>query len=68
LLDYIITEAAASQIQTYHPPQVPDLLQTPEYTRAVAATDPTLSSGPQDLVLEAMLTRHQLVLEEGRRN
>jgi len=65
-LDYLITEAAASQIQAYQPQQVPDLLQTPEYARAVAAADPALSSGPQDLLLEAMLTRQQLIMGERR--
>src|ERR1035437_7721423 len=39
-LDYLITEAAASQIHTYQPQQIPDLLQTPEYARAVAAAPP----------------------------
>jgi transcriptional regulator with XRE-family HTH domain len=63
-LDYLITEAAASQIQAYQPQQVPDLLQTQEYARAVAAADPTLSADPQNLVLEAMLTRQQLILGE----
>ena len=41
-LDYLITETAASQIQTYQPQHVPDLLQTQEYARAVAAADPAL--------------------------
>jgi len=59
-LDYLITETAASQIQTYQPQQVPDLLQTPDYTCAVAASDPTL----QDLILEAMVTRQQQILGE----
>ena len=63
-LDYLITEAAASQIQAYQPQQVPDLLQTREYARAVAAADPVLSAGPQDLILDAMLTRQQLILGE----
>jgi len=64
-LDYLITEAAASRIQTYQP-QVPDLFQTQDYARAVAAADPTLSPGPQDLVLEAMLARQQLIVGEWR--
>ncbi len=63
-LDYLITEAAASRIQTYQPQQVPDLLQTPEYAHAVAAADPTLLPGTQDLLLEALLTRQQLILGE----
>lgn len=65
-LDYLITEAAASQIQTYQPQQIPDLLQTQEYARAVAAADPALSPGTQDLLLEALLTRQQLILGERR--
>jgi transcriptional regulator with XRE-family HTH domain len=65
-LDYLITEAAASRIEAYQPQQVPDLLQTREYARAVAAADPALSAGPRDLVLEAMLTRQQLILGERR--
>jgi transcriptional regulator with XRE-family HTH domain len=65
-LDYLITEAAASQIQTYQPQQVPDLLQTQDYARAVTAADPTLSSGLQGLILEAMLTRQQLIMGERR--
>jgi transcriptional regulator with XRE-family HTH domain len=65
-LDYLITETAASQIQTYQPQHVPDLLQTQEYARAVAAADPALPVGTQDLVLEAMLTRQQVILGERR--
>jgi transcriptional regulator with XRE-family HTH domain len=65
-LDYLITEAAASRIQAYQPQQVPDLLQSQEYARAVAAADPALSAGAQDLALEAMLTRQQLILGERR--
>jgi hypothetical protein len=65
-LDYLITEAAASRIEAYQPQQVPDLLQTREYARAVAAADPALPAGPRDLVLEAMLTRQQLILGERR--
>jgi hypothetical protein len=65
-LDYLITEAAASRIEAYQPQQVPDLLQTPDYARAVAAADPALPSGPQDLLLEAMLTRQQLILADQR--
>jgi transcriptional regulator with XRE-family HTH domain len=62
-LDYFITEAAASQIQAYQPQLVPDLLQTQEYARAVIGADP---AGVQDLVIEAMLTRQQVILEERR--
>jgi transcriptional regulator with XRE-family HTH domain len=65
-LDYFITEAAASQIQDYQPQQIPDLLRTQEYARAVVAADPTLPPGPHDLILEALLTRQQLILGERR--
>ena len=47
-LDYLIIETAASQIQAYQPQQVPDLLQTQEYARAVAAADPALPVGTQE--------------------
>jgi transcriptional regulator with XRE-family HTH domain len=65
-LDYLITETAASQIQAYQPQLVPDLLQTREYARAVIRADPAVPAGAQDLVLEAMLTRQQVILEERR--
>src|ERR1017187_2350800 len=51
-LDYLITEAAASRIEAYQPQQVPDLLQTQEYARAVASADLALPADTHDLVLE----------------
>lgn len=63
-LDYLITETAATQIQSYQPQQIPDLLQTPEYARALAAADPSLPPDTQALFLEAMVTRQQLTLGE----
>ena len=65
-LDYLIIEAAASRIEVYQSQQVPDLLHTREYARAVAAADPTLPPGTQDLFLEAMLTRQRLISAERR--
>ncbi len=65
-LDYLITETAASQIQTYQSQLVPGLLQTQEYARAVIGADPAVSAGTQDLFLEAMLTRQQVILGERR--
>jgi hypothetical protein len=43
---------------------VPDLLQTPEYARAVIGADPAIQAGAHELVLEAMLTRQQVILVE----
>jgi transcriptional regulator with XRE-family HTH domain len=65
-LDYLITETAASQIQAYQPQLVPDLLQTREYAHAVIRADPSVPAGAQDLVLEAVLTRQQVILKERR--
>jgi hypothetical protein len=42
-LDYLITEAAASQIQAYQPQQIPDLLQTPAPAAASSWTAPQAS-------------------------
>ena len=63
-LDYLITETAASQIQAYQPQQVPDLLQTAEYARTVIGANPAVPAAARDLVLEAMLTRQQVILGE----
>jgi transcriptional regulator with XRE-family HTH domain len=65
-LDYLITEATASKILAYQPQQVPDLLQTQEYARAIAAADPALPPSEQGAVVEAMLTRQQVILVERR--
>src|SRR6201988_1586383 len=39
-LDYVIMESAASEIMTYEAQLIPDLLQTDEYARAIAAAEP----------------------------
>ena len=65
-LDYLITETVASQIQVYQPQLVPDLLQTREYACEVVGADPAVPPGAQVLVLEAMLTRQQVILDERR--
>src|SRR5260370_27069777 len=63
-LDYLITQTAGTRTQAYPPHLVPDLLQTREYARAVIGVDPAVPAGAQDLVLEAMLTRQQMILGE----
>jgi transcriptional regulator with XRE-family HTH domain len=62
LLDFIILEAAASQIMVYQPQLVPDLLQIPEYARAFADVDPCLSADARDPMTEAILTRQRMIL------
>jgi transcriptional regulator with XRE-family HTH domain len=65
--DFIIMEAAASQILGYEPHRVPDLLQTAQYALAVADADPALTSdGQRALVVEATLARQAIVLGERR--
>jgi transcriptional regulator with XRE-family HTH domain len=46
-LDYVVVESAASQIMTYEAQLVPDLLQTDDYARAVAAAEPRYATAQQ---------------------
>ena len=65
--DFIIMEAAASEILAYEEHRVPDLLQTPDYALAVAGADPALTSdGQRALAVEATLARQRIVLGERR--
>jgi transcriptional regulator with XRE-family HTH domain len=61
--DYVIMELAATEIVCYEANQVPDLLQTPDYMRAVAAADARYTTGPQRArAMEAKLNRQRIVL------
>ena len=63
--DYVIMESAASEILVYEAHQVPGLLQTPEYARAVAAADPNCTDDEQRAhAAEVTLTRQRIVLAE----
>ena len=63
--DYVIMEAAASEILAYAAHQVPDLLQTREYARAVADADPNCTGDAQRAhAVEVKLTRQRVVLAE----
>ncbi len=63
--DYVIMETAASEILAYEANQVPDLLQTPEYARAVADADPACTGDEQRAhAVEVKLTRQRVVLAE----
>lgn len=61
--DYLIMEIAAAEISCYEANQVPDLLQTPEYMRALAAADARLRDGQQRAhATEVKLNRQRVVL------
>ena len=67
LQDYLALEMTASQILIYEAQQVPGLMQTPGYARAVAAADPALIDGAAvDRAVEARLARQRAVLGERR--
>lgn len=63
--DFVILEAAATEICCYEPHRVPALLQTPGYARAVADADPAFSDDAQrDHAVEVTLIRQRIVLGE----
>jgi transcriptional regulator with XRE-family HTH domain len=63
--DYVIMEAAAEEILTYEAHQVPDLLQTREYARALADADPACTEEEQRAqAVEVKLIRQRVVLAE----
>ena len=65
--DSVIMEAAASEILAYESQQVPDLLQTQGYARAVADADPNWAGDEQRLhAVEVKLARQRVVLAERR--
>jgi transcriptional regulator with XRE-family HTH domain len=67
-LDYVIMESAASEIMTYEAQLVPDLLQTDEYARAIAAAEPGYVTGQQrEDAVAAKAVRRQAVLSGARR-
>ena len=60
--DYVIMESAATEILIYEPNQVPDLLQTPGYLRAVADADARYSSAEQRAhAAEVKLSRQRVI-------
>ena len=61
--DYVIMEIAATQILAYEANQVPDLLQTQDYMRAVAAADARYASDEQRAhAMEVKLNRQRIVV------
>src|ERR1700722_8771293 len=64
-LDYIIMESVASEIMAYEAQLVPDLLQTDDYARAIAAAEPAYTTSEQrEDAVAAMEVRRQGVLTE----
>jgi transcriptional regulator with XRE-family HTH domain len=62
-LDYIIMESVASEIMAYEAQLVPDLLQTDDYARAIAAAEPAYTTSEQrEDAIAAMDVRRQGVL------
>jgi hypothetical protein len=65
-LDYLATESAASAIMAYAPMQIPELLRTPDYARAVALADVSVPEDAEDATVAAVLARQQAMLRERR--
>jgi transcriptional regulator with XRE-family HTH domain len=62
--DYVIMEAAATEILGYQPHRVPALLQTADYARALADADPAFSDDAQrEHAVEVTLIRQRIVGE-----
>ena len=61
--DYFVLETAASRIFGYEAQQVPGLLQTRAYARALAETDPALQDdAARDRAAEAVMERQEVIL------
>jgi hypothetical protein len=65
-IDYLAAESAASTILAYAPVQIPELLRTPDYARAVASADVSVPEDAQDATAAAALARQQAMLQERR--
>jgi len=61
-VDYIIMESSAAEIMVYEAQLVPDLLQTADYTRAIAAAEPAYTSSQRDETAMAKAARQEVVL------
>src|SRR5579863_9188659 len=67
-LDYVIMESAAAEIMVYEAQLIPDLLQTDEYARAIAAAEPGyLTDQQREDAVAAKAVRRQAVLSGNRR-
>jgi len=67
-LDYAIMESASSEIMAYEAQLIPDLLQTDDYTRAIAAAEPGYVTDQQrEDAVAAQAARRHTVLSGSRR-
>ena len=67
-LDYVIMESAASEIMAYEAQLIPDLLQTDDYTRAIAAAEPGyVTDQLREESVAAQAVRRHAVLSGSRR-
>jgi transcriptional regulator with XRE-family HTH domain len=64
--DYVIMEAGAAEILAYEPAAVPDLLQTPAYSRSVTAADPRYTSEEQRAHAAEVRLNRQRAVAAGR--
>lgn len=62
--EYLMLEAAATVISIYHAQQIPGLLQTADYARAVATADPGIPEEHHDDAVTAVLRRQQTILDD----
>ena len=66
--DYLIMEAAAAEIMTYEAQLVPDLLQTPDYARAIATAAPGGDSvDRRERLVAAKAARQDVILSSAAR-
>ena len=63
-LDFLAAETSASATAIYAPVQIPELLQIPEYARAVIAADASLPVDTEPAVAAAILDRQRAVFRE----
>jgi hypothetical protein len=67
LREALALELAASQIWLYNPQQVPDLLQIPDYTRALLSADPAIRPDHHDDLIALTRARGDAILGQHRR-
>ena len=66
--DYLILETAAAKISGYEAQRVPGLLQTRDYARALAETDPFLEdNAAREQAADAVVARQKAILFGARR-